>query len=105
MQRRLAMIEAQKAQRNTAPAKKTIIAAAPQKPPAPTEEELNLAYQDIVASFDLLSDAWTMDKYGRRWIQCKTCGKIKRDAEMATYGGSDGPNRGICAECSRKGLG
>lgn len=104
LQRRLAMIEAQKAQRNTAPIEKPIIAAAPQKPPSPTEEELNLAYQDIVASFDPLSDTWTMDKYGRRWIQCKTCGKIKRDAEMATYGGSDGPNRGICSECSRKGL-
>lgn len=39
------------------------------------------------------------DKYTRRWLKCKTCGAIKREDEMLSYGGRGSENKGICKDC------
>ena len=73
----------------------------PMKPEAPSQEQLDAEYKRICNSFDVSSEEWTVDCFGRRWILCERCGQIKRDTEMAYYGGSDGPNKGVCSTCSR----
>jgi hypothetical protein len=35
--------------------------------------------------------------------QCRECGQVLRDTEMAYYGGPGGANLGVCSKCSRKG--
>jgi len=108
IQRREATIEAQRIEREKRTAamqKRNIPSAFAQKTIVPTPQELEAAYSEVKASFNPDSSMWTTDRYGRRWLQCKVCGEIKRDNQMASYGGSDGVNRGICSFCSRKGLG
>lgn len=41
------------------------------------------------------------DNFGRRWLKCKKCEKIKREDEMLSYGGEDGCNKGICKSCRK----
>ena len=72
-------------------------------PSPPTNNELEHAYQNIVARFNPAAEEKTVDEYGRRWIKCKICGKIKQDNQMASYGGVGGLNLGICSDCSRNG--
>lgn len=70
--------------------------------PEPLQSELDAAFEEIANNFNADSVEWTVDRFNRRWIQCQKCGKIKQDAQMASYGGINGMNRGICAACSRK---
>lgn len=70
---------------------------------APSQQELERAYQDVISNFNYNALEKTVDKYGRRWLKCKICGEIKQDNQMASYGGSDGLNLGICSVCSRNG--
>ena len=37
-----------------------------------------------------------------RWLKCTDCGKLFRADQMASYGGQNSINKGICRECSRK---
>lgn len=69
---------------------------------APTQAELDAEYDEVKKTFNPDSPEWTVDRFHRRWIQCEVCGEIKRDDQMASYGGINGANRGICAACSRK---
>lgn len=39
---------------------------------------------------------------GLRRVVCKECGKVDTEEAFVTYGGSDGPNIGLCRACSRK---
>lgn len=73
-------------------------------PSKPTDEELEQEYRRIQQVFDPDAKAKTVDKYGRRWIQCEICGKIKEEKEFAVRGGSEyGENRGACSVCLNKG--
>ena len=74
----------------------------PARPETPSQEQLEAEYKRICNSFNINSEEWTVDCFGRRWILCERCGQVKRDTEMAYYGGSDGPNKGVCSVCSRK---
>jgi len=108
IQRREAAIAAQRIEREKRAASMQNRFTSPvitQKPEEPTPQELENAYLEVKASFNPDSTTWTTDRYGRRWIQCKACGEIKRDNQMSSYGGRDGVNRGVCSLCSRKGLG
>ena len=108
IQRREAAIEAQRVEREKrieAMQKRFTSAVKNEKHKEPTSAELENAYLEVKASFNPDSTVWTTDRYGRRWIQCKVCGEIKRDNQMSSYGGSEGVNRGVCSLCSRKGLG
>jgi len=108
IQRREAVIETQRVEREkriAAMQKRFTPSAKSEKPKDPTPQELENAYLEVKASFNPDSTAWTTDRYGRRWIQCKVCGEIKRDNQMSSYGGRDGVNRGVCSLCSRKGFG
>mgnify|MGYP002517984770 CR=1 FL=1 len=68
----------------------------------PTEEEMQREYLEVIDGFNPDAKTKTVDKYGRRWIRCDTCGAIKESADFVYYGGSNGQNRGICSECSRR---
>lgn len=72
------------------------------RPPRPSQEQLDAEYKRICEAFDANAEEWTVDCYDRRWLLCECCGQIKRDSEMAFYGGIDGQNKGICSVCSRK---
>lgn len=47
-------------------------------------------------------DVVARDRFGRRWVKCKVCGKIDFDSEFISYGGLNEYNLGKCRECSRK---
>ena len=67
-----------------------------------TKEELDAARQEVILRFDPNAQTATIDKYGRRWIQCVMCGKIKEENKIVTYGGpTHGKNRGVCRDCSK----
>lgn len=70
--------------------------------PAPSDAALLEEQKRISDKFELQSTEWTVDCFGRRWIRCKLCGQIQRDTAMAYYGGQDGPNQGVCSNCSRQ---
>lgn len=40
-----------------------------------------------------------IDEKDKRWLKCKYCGIIANEDVFYTYGGSDGPARGICNSC------
>ena len=40
------------------------------------------------------------DSAGNRWIRCEFCGKIAKDLEFSSYGGTGHINLGTCKECS-----
>ena len=42
------------------------------------------------------------DKWGRRWVKCKVCGKVAPEREFATFGGKGSLNAGTCTECMRR---
>lgn len=70
-----------------------------------TKEELDAARQEVILRFDPNAQTATIDKYGRRWIQCVMCGKIKEENKIVTYGGpTHGKNRGVCRDCSKNGI-
>ena len=71
---------------------------------SPTEEDYQTEYDRICGAFNPLAAEETRDKYNRRWLKCIACGNICQDGEMAWYGGPDGPNKGACRNCVRKGL-
>lgn len=48
---------------------------------------------------DFNTSSRVMDTFGFRWLICKKCGEICREDLMASFGGSDGLNRGICKKC------
>lgn len=79
--------------------------AKPAIPAGPTQAELDAEYDRICRSYDPDAEEWTVDRYNRRWILCTACGQIKESTRMASYGGSGGANKGVCAECSRTGRG
>lgn len=68
----------------------------------PTEEELRTEEERIKANYNVNSDEWIVDHFGRRWILCEQCGELKLSTEMTMYGGPQGPNIGICRECAHR---
>ena len=40
------------------------------------------------------------DPEGNRWIRCEYCGKIAKESEFVSYGGTGRVNLGTCKECS-----
>lgn len=44
-------------------------------------------------------DKQVRDADGKRWLQCKSCGKIDKEDEFYSYGGEGQLNLGICNEC------
>lgn len=42
------------------------------------------------------------DSFANRWLWCISCGSIARDIDMASYGGKNSANKGICRECSKQ---
>lgn len=40
------------------------------------------------------------DAEGNRWIKCEFCGKIARESEFTSYGGTGHINLGTCKDCS-----
>ncbi len=40
------------------------------------------------------------DADGNRWIKCEFCGKIAKESEFTSYGGTDHINLGTCKDCS-----
>lgn len=41
------------------------------------------------------------DRFGRRWVKCKVCGKVAPEREFSVYGGQGSLNLGICFACMR----
>ena len=100
---RIARLTKQSQQHTRIPyVKQACNARQPVRPEAPSQEQLDTEYKRICNSFDVNSEEWAVDRFGRRWIMCERCGQIKRNFEMTCYGGPDGPNKGICSACSRK---
>lgn len=53
--------------------------------------------------FDAEAPEQTIDKFGRRWVQCVCCGEVKLTEDMLDYGGRERVNKGICKKCSKEG--
>lgn len=68
----------------------------------PTEEELRTEEEQIKANYNVNSEDWIVDRFGRRWVLCEQCGELKQDKEMSMYGGTKGPNIGVCRECTHR---
>ena len=47
-------------------------------------------------------DVIAIDRFGRRWVRCKLCGKTDLASEFASYGKENEMNLGICCDCNRK---
>lgn len=79
--------------------------AAPIQPALPHIESAALDAEEarIKAAFDPNTAKIVLDSFNRRWVMCKYCGKIKQDREMASYGGVNSYNVGVCADCARLG--
>lgn len=46
-------------------------------------------------------DTQVRDAEDNRWIKCEICGKIAKESEFISYGGSGHMNLGKCKECSK----
>lgn len=63
------------------------------------QREINFK-QNMESNFSQ-QDTQVRDAEGNRWIKCEFCGRIARDNEFTSYGGSGHVNLGTCKECSR----
>lgn len=64
------------------------------------EKELNIGFIEVFDKFNQ-QETPIIDRYGRRWIQCKFCRKKDIETSFASYGDLNSVNLGICNECSR----
>ena len=65
----------------------------------PTQAELDAEQQSIAASFNPDAAEPTFDRYNRRWVLCKCCGKIMESDKFALLGGKFGINKAFCTDC------
>lgn len=42
------------------------------------------------------------DRFGRRWVKCRSCGKVAPERQFSMFGGRGCLNLGICTECMRR---
>ncbi len=65
------------------------------------KEQYENGYNDVKDLFTQ-QNRIIRDRYEKRWVMCKKCGKIKRQEEFVSYGGLMHINLGLCKECGRK---
>lgn len=71
------------------------------KPTIPYGERIRLGKLEVTEKMERPSDEPVFDRFNTRWLKCTCCGGIKPSNEMASYGGYNSANRGICRDCAR----
>lgn len=69
-------------------------------PRAPEDDDWhNIEAERIKKSFDVNYPAAIVDRFNRRWIKCRVCGRVMQEIDFYEHGGKEGPNLGTCIDC------